>query len=126
VTVDQRTNTLLVQETADKLTEIRLLVAALDIPVRQVLIESRIVVANEDFSKDIGVRFGYSHFNNPKNLALNEANGTQSDLISAIGGSIPGDVDYGGGTAFTTPAGRGKTTSSTCRSQAPPRRSAGR
>jgi len=105
VTVDQRTNTLLVQETADKLTEIRQLVAALDIPVRQVLIESRIVVANEDFSKDIGVRFGYSQINNPKNLALNEANGTQSDLVSIIGGSVPGDVDYGGGTGFVTPQG---------------------
>jgi len=105
VTVDQRTNTLLVQDTADKLTDIRKLVAALDIPVRQVLIESRIVVANEDFSKDIGVRFGYSQINNPKNLALNEGNGTQSDFVSIIGGDIEGDVDYGGGTAFVTPQG---------------------
>lgn len=106
VTVDQRTNTLLVQDTAEKLTDIRKLVAALDIPVRQVLIESRIVVANEDFSKDIGVRFGYSQINNPKNLALNEGNGTQSDFVSAIGGSIPGDVQYGGPTSFTTPQGQ--------------------
>jgi len=106
VTVDQRTNTLLVQDTADKLTDIRKLVAALDIPVRQVLIESRIVVANEDFSKDIGVRFGYSHINNPKNLALNEGGGRQSDFVSAIGGSINGDVDYGGPTSFTTPQGQ--------------------
>lgn len=105
VTVDQRTNTLLVQDTADKLTDIRKLVAALDIPVRQVLIESRIVVANEDFSKDIGVRFGYSQINNPKNLDLNEGGGRQSDFISVIGGDIDGDVDYGGGTAFVTPQG---------------------
>ncbi|HMM77994.1 MAG TPA: type IV pilus secretin PilQ [Gammaproteobacteria bacterium] len=105
VTVDQRTNTLLVQDTADKLTDIRKLVAALDIPVRQVLIESRIVVANEDFSKDIGVRFGYSHINNPKNLDLNEGGGRQSDFVSIIGGDIDGDVDYGGGTAFVTPQG---------------------
>jgi type II secretory pathway component HofQ len=46
-----------------------------------VLIESRIVVANEDFSKDIGVRFGYSQINNPKNLDLNEGGNRQSDLI---------------------------------------------
>ena len=100
VAVDQRTNTLLVQDTAEALTDIRKVVQALDIPVRQVLIESRIVVANEDFSKDIGVRFGYSHFNNRKNAVLDA--GGRSDLISAIGGSIPGDVDYGGNTSFNT------------------------
>jgi len=58
VTIDERTNTLLVQDTAEKLLQIRGLVNTLDIPVRQVLIESRVVVANDDFSKDIGVRFG--------------------------------------------------------------------
>ncbi len=58
VTIDERTNTLLVQDTADKLIQIRGLVNTLDIPVRQVLIESRVVVANDDFSKDLGVRFG--------------------------------------------------------------------
>jgi type IV pilus assembly protein PilQ len=58
VTTDERTNTLLVQDTAAKLVEIRKLVARLDIPVRQVLIESRIVVANDDFTRDLGVQFG--------------------------------------------------------------------
>ena len=102
VTVDQRTNTLLIQDTAEQLTEIREVVEALDVPVRQVLIESRIVVANEDFSKDLGVRFGYSHFNDQKNAALTSGNGTKSDFISGVGGSIPGDVDYGGTTSFHT------------------------
>ncbi len=58
VTIDERTNTLLVQDTADKLAEIRRLVATLDIPVRQVLIESRVVIANDDFNRELGVRFG--------------------------------------------------------------------
>ncbi len=102
VTVDQRTNTLLVQDTAEQLTDIRGVVQALDVPVRQVLIESRIVIANEDFSKDLGVRFGYSHHSNGKNQALNSGNGSKSDFISAIGGDIPGDVDYNGTTAFNT------------------------
>jgi len=61
VTVDERTNNLLVQDTALKLNEIRRLVERLDIPVKQVLIESRIVVANDDFSKALGVRFGVSN-----------------------------------------------------------------
>lgn len=58
VAVDERTNTLLIQDTAEKLAEIRKLIARLDIPVQQVLIESRVVIANSDFSKELGVRFG--------------------------------------------------------------------
>ncbi len=58
VSIDQRTNTLLILDTADRLAQIRKLVNKLDIPVRQVLIESRIVLANDDFAKDLGVRFG--------------------------------------------------------------------
>jgi len=60
VTVDSRTNTLLVQDTAAKLDEIRALVEKLDIPVRQVLVESRVVIANDDFARDLGVRFGFN------------------------------------------------------------------
>ncbi|MCC6209130.1 MAG: type IV pilus secretin PilQ [Gammaproteobacteria bacterium] len=60
VTVDDRTNSLLIRDTADKLVDIRKLVSKLDIPVRQVLIESRIVIANDDFSRDLGVRAGFS------------------------------------------------------------------
>ena len=59
VSVDERTNTLLIQDTAFKLNEIRRLIERLDIPVRQVLIESRIVIANDDFSKDLGAKFGW-------------------------------------------------------------------
>ena len=62
VSVDERTNTLLIQDTAFKLNEIRRLVDRLDIPVKQVLIESRIVIANDDFSKDLGVKFGLNNF----------------------------------------------------------------
>lgn len=60
VAVDERTNTLLVRDTAERLVEIRELVTRLDIPVQQVLIEARVVIANRDFSKDLGVRFGLS------------------------------------------------------------------
>ncbi|MCG6889361.1 MAG: type IV pilus secretin PilQ [Gammaproteobacteria bacterium] len=60
VSVDERTNTLLVKDTNSSLVNVRLLLAELDIPVRQVLIESRVVIANDDFSKELGVRFGVS------------------------------------------------------------------
>ena len=58
VSIDTRTNTLLINDITEKLDEIRKLIAILDVPVRQVLIESRIVIANSKFSKEIGVRFG--------------------------------------------------------------------
>ncbi|GAB3680841.1 type IV pilus secretin PilQ [Salinisphaera aquimarina] len=58
VTVDDRTNSLLINETREKLDEIRRLINRLDIPVRQVLIESRIVVANREFSRNLGVTQG--------------------------------------------------------------------
>lgn len=60
VTIDERTNTLMIQDTSAKLAEIRSLISRLDIPVRQVLIESRIVIASKDFSRDLGVKFGLS------------------------------------------------------------------
>ncbi len=60
VSVDERTNTLLVLETREKINEIRTLITKLDVPVRQVLIESRIVIANNDYSKELGTRFGVS------------------------------------------------------------------
>ena len=60
VSVDNRTNTLLVQDTSVKLEDIRRIVGRLDVPVRQVMIESRIVIANNDFARDLGVRFGLS------------------------------------------------------------------
>ncbi|MFK8028033.1 MAG: type IV pilus secretin PilQ [Gammaproteobacteria bacterium] len=63
VSVDDRTNTLLVQDTALKLNEIRRLIQRLDTPVKQVLIESRIVVANDDFSKTLGAKFGVFNAN---------------------------------------------------------------
>jgi type IV pilus assembly protein PilQ len=58
IAVDDRTNTLLVTDTAQRLQDIRRMVRTLDIPIKQVLIESRIVVVNDDFSRDLGVRLG--------------------------------------------------------------------
>jgi len=58
VTYDDRTNTLLVSDIPSKIQEIRQLVAVLDRPVRQVLIESRIVIANDSFARSLGVKFG--------------------------------------------------------------------
>ena len=64
ITVDNRTNSLLIRDTAEQLVEIRKILDILDKPVRQVLIESRIVIANDSFAKDLGVRFGASKLKN--------------------------------------------------------------
>ena len=58
VSFDERTNTLLLNDTPDKIKQIRALIAVLDKPVQQVLIESRIVVATDDFSRELGVKWG--------------------------------------------------------------------
>lgn len=58
VAIDERTNTLLVRDTGESLRNIRRMVSTLDIPVKQVMIESRIVIVNDDFSREFGVRLG--------------------------------------------------------------------
>ncbi|MDJ0805599.1 MAG: type IV pilus secretin PilQ [Gammaproteobacteria bacterium] len=88
VTVDVRTNTLLIQDTAAKLNDIRRLLKKLDIPVRQVLIESRIVIANNDFARELGVRFG---INGDYDIG---------DSFGLTAGGLPGHT---GGTAGIAP-----------------------
>lgn len=95
VKVDARTNTLIVQDTDRNLSEIRSLVARLDVPVRQVLIESRVVIARDDFARDLGVRFGYSRA------------GSLGDMGAVIGGTRPGAFTYDQATAFSSPPGSG-------------------
>jgi len=88
VTVDERTNSLLIQDTASRLTDIRKMVTQLDIPVRQVLIESRIVIANDDFSRDLGTRFGVTNVSKNGNSGVvsvtGNANGNDTVVNSAI------------------------------------------
>ena len=55
---DGRTNTMFVQDTANRLDELRKIIAKIDVPVRQVMIEARIVIADDKWSKQLGFRFG--------------------------------------------------------------------
>ncbi|MEE9310332.1 MAG: type IV pilus secretin PilQ [Cocleimonas sp.] len=87
VTVDERTNTLLVQDTASNVSEIRNMVRNLDVTVRQVSIESRIVFATDEFSKELGARFGVTGFNS--NIAtsggIGATNSIANNLVSGSG-----------------------------------------
>lgn len=82
ISVDERTNTLIVLETREKIDDVRTLISRLDIPVRQVLIESRIVIANDDYAKELGTRFGVS------TVARNGNNG----LLTTSGSNAATDV----------------------------------
>ncbi len=63
VTVDTRTNSILIQDTPGKIREVRKLISQLDQPVRQVMIESRLVEATDNFSRSLGVRLGHIYDN---------------------------------------------------------------
>lgn len=115
VNVDVRTNSILIQDTATKLKEIKTLIAKLDIPVRQVQIETRIVEANDDFSKNIGARLGFNRISQQTSQgdvfaggSLNQTNTARTegttefgdDALSinlpagAIGDSLPGSYAF--------------------------------
>jgi type IV pilus assembly protein PilQ len=88
VAIDERTNTLLVQDTADRLADVRRLVATLDIPVRQVLIESRIVIVNDDFSRELGVRLGYTYVTDNSSDGLISVTGTSAGSESIVSSAL--------------------------------------
>ena len=82
VTVDERTNTLLITDTAEKILEIRDLVAELDYAVQQVQIESRIVIASSDFAHELGVRFGVTALHLGSNIGVVAADGFAADTVN--------------------------------------------
>ena len=57
-TVDERTNIIIVRDISEKLEEVRTMMSRLDVPVRQVLIEARIVNVSTSFGRDLGIRWG--------------------------------------------------------------------
>jgi len=100
IAVDDRTNTLLVQDTAQNLQNIRRMVRTLDVPIKQVLIESRIVVVNDDFSRDLGVRLGVTGFkeNSTDGVTVISGSGTGTDTM--VGSALDNLADPANGTIF--------------------------
>ncbi|CZI92779.1 Type IV pilus biogenesis and competence protein pilQ precursor [Legionella pneumophila] len=84
ISVDARTNTIWIQDTGTKIEEVRELIKQLDIPVKQVLIEARIVEVTKDFSQDIGIRWGVSR---PTHLS-----GTLEGANELARGTAPANV----------------------------------
>lgn len=95
LTIDGRTNTLMVLDTAEKIEAIGKLIERLDVAIRQVLIESRIVIANDDFSRSLGIRTGVT------------AADVTNDGVTAVSGSAQGTsdmVDSFNGSSVSVPA----------------------
>jgi type IV pilus assembly protein PilQ len=88
VAIDVRTNTLLVQETSERLADIRRLVSTLDIPIRQVLIESRIVIVNDDYSRDLGVRFGSTIVKDNSSDGIISMTGSSTGSDTIVGSAL--------------------------------------
>ncbi|MBD8881110.1 type IV pilus secretin PilQ [Rhodanobacter sp. 7MK24] len=100
VSSDDRTNTLLLNDTADKTEQIRKLVAVLDRPVQQVLIESRIVIATDSFTRQLGVQWGaYAQRVNPSGQVIQTGGGAGG---TTLGWTTPGSTTSG--SASTTGA----------------------
>ncbi|HUA90054.1 MAG TPA: type IV pilus secretin PilQ [Steroidobacteraceae bacterium] len=107
VAVDERTNTLLLQDTSDRLADIRRLVATLDIPVRQVQIEARIVIVNNDFERDLGARFGFTNVNQNGTTGLVTTTGTAAGTDTIVSSALT-NLQGNGGTSIypvTLPTG---------------------
>ncbi len=97
--VDVRTNTLLLSDTADRLDAARSLITTLDIPIRQVMIEARIVIADDDFAKDLGVRFGVSSINDTNNdLIFGSGSLNATDVMA--GSALDNLADSSGASPF--------------------------
>jgi type IV pilus assembly protein PilQ len=95
---DLRTNTVFVQDTPARLAEVRRLAAAIDKPVRQVMIESRIVEASDNFSRNLGIRLGYH--DNSGNGAGFPTNGS---TLRVLPGANLNDTTFHSGQLATTP-----------------------
>lgn len=118
VIVDERTNSIIITDTADQLESFRRVIAQLDIPVRQVLIEARIVTANSTFSEQFGISWGGGGFDGHGSdfYRFGGSGETLSELQNILvdgSGTIssPGDliVDLGVSQAGATSIGLGLT-----------------
>jgi type IV pilus assembly protein PilQ len=105
VSVDARTNTLLLQDTADRLEDIRRLVTTLDIPVRQVRIESRLVIVNNDFERELGAILGFTGVNKNGANGLITTTGTAAGTDNIVSSALTNLASSGSINPVSLPTG---------------------
>lgn len=103
--IDERTNTLIIKDTQDTISEVRKILSKLDIPIRQVMISSRIVIANDQFSKELGARFGVTRGAKYTDVGAINTSGTVAatdvmtssnlDSLQASGSIYPVSIPFG-------------------------------
>ena len=100
ITVDARTNNLIVTDTAEALDRVRGLIEQIDKPVKQVLIETRIVIATDNFSRELGVRWGLSAGFNRSGSTVGLGGGTAPEYTNGGGGAgiLPNPLASGNST----------------------------
>lgn len=103
VVADERTNTLIVKDVPDKLAEIRDLVTKLDMPARQVLIDSRVVIANDDFARELGARFGVTGVTKNGNEGVGTISGTAGGTDTIVNSAVGNLLDTGQPFPITIP-----------------------
>lgn len=84
--VDERTNSIIITDTAERIEAFKRLVDQIDIPIRQVMIEARIVIANTDFQRELGIRWGGAGYNANRSRVIDFA-GSQDGLDDEDGAS---------------------------------------
>lgn len=90
VSFDERTNTLLINDNPQKIRELRALIAVLDKPVQQVLIESRIVIATDNFTRELGAKFGaQGKKTNPSGQVISTGADSTNGVASGINVNLP-------------------------------------
>ena len=99
VIVDERTNSIILTETTAKINEFRLVLEKLDVPVRQVLIEARIVTASSNFSESMGIRWGGLGFGSYNDGSLLTQTGGSLTTV----GEVRDSIAAGGPVSFTSP-----------------------
>jgi type IV pilus assembly protein PilQ len=109
VSVDDRTNTLLLQDTADRIADVRRLVATLDIPVKQVLIEARIVVVTNDYERDLGALMGLTATRQNGTNGLYTTTGTAAGTDSIVSSALTNIGTNGTQYPITLPTGANAT-----------------
>jgi len=107
VAVDDRTNTLLIADTADRIADIRRLVATLDIPVKQVEIEARIVVVSNDFERQLGTILGLTGLHSNGSQGLLETTGTSSGVDTGVSSALSNLQKNGSVYPVNIPTGAG-------------------
>ena len=106
IIIDERTNTLILKDTEEVISEVRRILTKLDVPIRQVMISSRIVIASDDFTRELGNRFGVTRatsFSNGEGFGTTSGTSASTDTITSsaldnigtTGNPFPVDVPFG-------------------------------